>query len=161
MKRWNPILGYEGIYEVSSCGEIRSIPRPKTKGGNIVQNTRNGYKRAILSKGGVPKAVSVHREVAKAFLSNDDGFEVVHHIDGVRDNNCVDNLEWTTQAQNLQYNNGTAGILQISKCGVNIFFWESAFKAKKDKGFDDSCIIKCCKGLRNSHKGYRWEYAYK
>ena len=64
---------------------------------------KNGYRFIkLVDDEGKTKHVSVHRLVAKAFLQQEDGKDVVNHIDGIRDNNHVSNLEWTTQAENIR-----------------------------------------------------------
>jgi hypothetical protein len=109
---WKPVNGYEGLYEVSDSGEVRSCDRYiKTdirhvkscliKGKILFQNLKaNGYKTVDLSKEGKVKTTSVHRIVAEAFLPNHDGLRFVNHKDSNRTNNAVSNLEWVTSSEN-------------------------------------------------------------
>jgi len=98
---WKDIPGYEGRYEASSLGRIRSMPRgvirkQETDGG--------GYKRVTLAKTGEKKKwLLVHRLVALAFLSNPEDKPQINHRDGVKANNCVSNLEWCTAKENKDH----------------------------------------------------------
>lgn len=101
---WKDIPGYEGLYQVSNLGNIRSL---KYAGGNKVkllkQATTNGYKQVQLSKNGKGKNHLVHRLVAIAFIPNPNNLPVVNHKDENPSNNNVDNLEWCTQEYNINY----------------------------------------------------------
>lgn len=109
---WKTILGYEGLYEVSSLGSVKSLHRfRKDSGDRLVavkerflraENTQ-GYKRVALQKDGKGKHFSVHRLVATAFIPNPENKPSINHIDNQRDNNCVTNLEWCTAKENLEH----------------------------------------------------------
>lgn len=97
---WKSIEGYEGLYEISNLGNVRSIRRNKVmKPGSH----RFGYRYVILCKEGSNKSVLVHRLVANAFISRIPGKEDVNHIDGDKSNNCVENLEWVSKSENMQH----------------------------------------------------------
>lgn len=101
---WKDIIGYEGLYQVSNLGNIKSLGNGGThKTERILSQkiTRFGYKTVILHKNGVRKDCRVHRLVAYAFLPNDDDTLVVNHKDGDKCNNRVENLEWCTQSDNV------------------------------------------------------------
>jgi len=109
---WKPISGYEGLYEVSDSGDVRSCDRYiKTQirhvtsrlihGKMLSQNTKsNGYKTVDLCKNGKVKTTLVHRLVAEAFLPNPDRLGFVNHKDSDRTNNSKSNLEWVTASEN-------------------------------------------------------------
>lgn len=95
---WKDIGGYEGLYQVSNLGRVKRIYANRER---IVNGTIYfGYRYVVLSKDGVKVSKRVHRLVAEAFLPNPNNYEVVHHRDQNRQNNCVDNLEWCTIAHN-------------------------------------------------------------
>lgn len=106
---WKDIAGYEGFYQVSNLGKIKSLDRhinPNVKGSRNVYGRsmvlmKNRYSTCTLIKNKIRKNVSVHRLVAQAFIPNDDKTLIVNHIDGDRYNNIVSNLEWVT----YKYNN--------------------------------------------------------
>ena len=109
---WKDITGYEGLYQVSNLGEVKSLERMISNGKGLVkvkeriltQSITNwGYYRVALYKNGVRKYCKVHRLVAEAFIPNPESKEQVNHIDGNKLNNCVDNLEWSTRIENLNH----------------------------------------------------------
>lgn len=106
---WKDIEGYEGLYQVSTCGNIKSLPKVRRNGtGTYIQkerllkpsNTSTGYKKVELCKDGKRKSFKVHRLVAIAFIPNPDNKPEVNHIDGNKINNNIDNLEWVTSSEN-------------------------------------------------------------
>lgn len=106
---WKDIEGYEGSYQVSNTGLVRSLDRRRTDGvlihGRMLAQSadQDGYLVLGLSLDGKSKTVKVHRLVAKAFIDNPDNLPEVNHIDEDKTNNNVDNLEWCTNAYNLTY----------------------------------------------------------
>lgn len=107
---WKSIKGYEGFYKVSNLGKVRSLTRVVSDGrrykGKLLKfgRTFDGYLRLELAdKFGKSKMHSVHRLVAKAFLTNTDQKPQVNHIDGVKSNNVISNLEWCTAFENTQH----------------------------------------------------------
>ncbi len=115
-EEWRPVKGYEGLYEVSSFGRVKSLERwvkgphgeDRLKKSRIFKkhNCANGYTVVCLYKNGVGKDKKVHRLVAEAFLENPNGWPQINHKDEVRDNNHVSNLEYCSAKYNLEYNNG-------------------------------------------------------
>ena len=114
---WKPINGYEGIYEVSNLGNVRSVDRVvKQMNNGVVCNHKyrgrvlagsaahNGYRHIILcDKDKNRKTALVHRLVAETFIPNPDSLPEVNHLDENKLNNRVDNLEWTTHEDNTRY----------------------------------------------------------
>lgn len=98
---WKDIEGYEGLYQVSNLGRVRSLKFNKTK--ILKQGNVNGYKRVVLSKNGKRKNYFVHRLVAMAFISNPNNLSIVNHKDENPSDNNVNNLEWCTQKYNINY----------------------------------------------------------
>lgn len=98
---WKDIKDFPN-YQISNYGRVKSIPRPKTKGGLLKQRKNNcGYLKVYLMKNSKGYLLSVHRLVAEAFIDNSNNLPEVNHIDGNKENNYVDNLEWTTRKDNV------------------------------------------------------------
>ena len=111
-EEWKAVLGYEGLYEVSNLGRVRSLPHEvPTKIGTRISSGRvmklqpfkSGYMGVCLSKGNKQALKTVHRLVAEAFIENPDNLPQVNHKDENKANNSVDNLEWVTAIENNNY----------------------------------------------------------
>lgn len=99
---WKNIKGYEGIYQISNLGNVRNLlsyERKNLKG----EITEKGYIRVSLHKNGFRKVFRVHRLVAQAFIPNPLNKPQINHKDGNKLNNCVDNLEWATNKENIKH----------------------------------------------------------
>lgn len=111
MEEWRPVKGWESLYKVSDKGNVMSLDRvvidkngaERQICGKVLTKTTNngGYYYVHLYKNNVMHVFAVHRLVAEAFIQHDDSKNVVHHKDHNRTNNCVGNLEWVTQQQNI------------------------------------------------------------
>ena len=106
---WKDIKNYEGLYQVSNFGNIKSLTF-KNKQGTYKRELilkkalgKNGYHKVILQKDRNRKTVSVHRLVAEAFIPNPENKKCVNHLDCNRTNNRIDNLEWCTHSENVRY----------------------------------------------------------
>lgn len=171
---WKDIEGYEGLYQVSDQGEVKSLERIIHKKNTdtllkerILKPCLNrGYHMVSLSINNKIHKFTVHRLVAKAFIPNPDNLPMVNHKDENPSNNCVDNLEWCDNKYNINY--GTAiqrraakrkrPVKQLSLNGELIKIWDSAVDAGKELGIDRRLICNCCRGQSKTSKGYRWEY---
>lgn len=114
---WKPVKGYEGLYEVSNLGRVRTVPKKRINGTNYYiqkslvmkpQLKSHRYYGVYLTKNKVHKNLLIHRLVAEAFIENPNQYDQVNHIDCNKLNNCVSNLEWCNQEMNLKhaYDNG-------------------------------------------------------
>lgn len=110
METWKDIQGYEGLYQVSDLGRVRSLNRKVKRGDKVMilqgvvlkpQKCSNGYCFVTLSKGGDTRQFLIHRLVAKAFMPN--GIGEVNHIDENKNNNILSNLEWLSHKANINY----------------------------------------------------------
>lgn len=105
-EEWRSVQGYEGIYEVSSFGRVRSYRRGKWGIGGkpkIVRSEYGLYYGVTLCKDGRKTVRHIHRIVAETFLPNPKNLNEVNHIDGNKHNNAAKNLEWCTHAENMQH----------------------------------------------------------
>ena len=114
---WKDIVGFEGIYQVSNLGRVRTVPHyvpGKSHGvdtvrlvkSNILKDAKSGnYRKVVLWSGGKYKNCLVHRLVAEAFIPNPDNLPQVNHLDENKYNNRADNLEWCTAKYNMNYGN--------------------------------------------------------
>lgn len=164
---WAPVKGYEGLYEVSSFGRVRSLSYRRTGKMRVLNLDKNnaGYLIVKLHKNGKGKIYQVHRLVAYAFIPNWFDEQQVNHRDENKQNNHVTNLEWCSAKYNNNY--GTARkrmvekqsktVLQLTKTGEIVKEWFSTMEAGRN-GFDNSSISKCCLGKIKSYKGYIWRY---
>lgn len=101
IERWVQITGYEGLYEVSDMGRVRSLKRATTSGRILKQcKGHGGYSKVSLSRNNKRKTYAVHRIVATAFVPMVNGKNEVNHINGDKRDNRADNLEWCTRAEN-------------------------------------------------------------
>lgn len=124
---WLPVVGYENLYQVSNLGRIQSIARRRGgKCGRMLapNAVKGGYQQVTLYKDRRRSSVYVHRLVADAFMPRTDPDTEINHIDGVKSNNALHNLEWMTRSENLFHatrvlgvNHGT--LRPNSKIGVN------------------------------------------
>lgn len=113
---WKDVVGYEGLYKISSAGEAWSEISKKTL---KLSDNRRYYRAVSLYKNGRTEKYLVHRLVAMAFLANDECKETVNHIDGNKINNNVLNLEWSTQKENNEHAYKT-GLHRITEEQINV-----------------------------------------
>ena len=166
---WKPVKGYEGLYEVSSIGRVRSVKR------NLVMHPhprRHGYLAVMLyGKGGHKtrnfKQFSVHRLVAEAFIPNPNGLPEVNHIDEDKTNNRVENLQWVSHIDNTNY--GTAqkrraeklrngsksvAIYQYTKDGRLVAVYPSLAEVHRQTGYAQANICRCAQGSKQYSHAY-------
>ena len=153
---WKPISGYDGLYEVSNIGNVRSI-----KKGIILKPATNkfGYQIVGLSKNGKRKEGKVHRLVAKAFIDNPDNKKQVNHKDGNKKNNSVDNLEWVTNQENVihAFKTGVRKTIAIKVIETGIVYKGCGECARAING-NPADIMRCLRTTKTkTHKGYHFE----
>jgi hypothetical protein len=183
-EQWKAIEGYEGLYEVSNLGNVRSLDRTIRHSDGKVTNFKGqvlkygvhykGYLVVYLTKNSKKKSVKIHRLVATAFIPNPDNLPHVNHKDENKTNNHVSNLEWCSNKYNVLYGTGIQrGLETASKNktktrrkaveGIHMetgekLFYACTMEAQRQGGFNASQIIKCCNGQSKHHRKYVWTY---
>ena len=176
MEHWKAIAGYEGIYEVSDLGRVKSLNYNHTGNEKILKpgKAAGGYLFVILCKDCHTKHLLVHRIVAEAFILNPQGLETVNHKDEVKTNNTVSNLEWMSIKDNNNYgtHNKRSSEARLNhpafskkvqmfdkSTGELLATFPSIHEAERVTGIAQSHISKCCLGKRKSAGGYKWRYS--
>lgn len=174
-EEWRAIPEYEGIYEVSNFGNVRSLPRYKRGNfdskvfieGKAIKQVKNnrGYYIVQLSKNNKVKNFSVHRLVATAFIPNPNSFPQINHKDEDKTNNRASNLEWTTLKRNINY--GTRNKRMALTKGKNVKAFDddgnfimgfcSMAVAEKITGINQGDISRCTLGKTEHAGGYVWK----
>lgn len=178
MEIWKDIEGYEGQYQISNLGNVRSLDRKvmcgnnsyrEIKGCNLVlrKNNKTGYIQIKLLKKCKHKVFSVHRLVAKAFLPNPYNLPEVNHINEIKTDNRAENLEWCDRKYNLEYSNicikgaysQRRKVVQLTLNGEFVAEYDSISDAGRKTGVPRETIGKCCRGNKyKSTGGYKWQY---
>lgn len=174
--KFRKIKGYEEYYMVSDNGIIKSIDRKiMTKSGiRFFKGTKlkpyidkDGYLRVGLHKNNTSKTIPIHRLVAETFIPNSENKPTVNHIDGNKQNNCVENLEWATYQENNVHairtglnikKNQRKKVKQFDLEGKLIRIWDSMSEASRITEINCSKICLCCQNKRNKAGGYIWQY---
>ena len=167
-EEWRAVVGYEGLYEVSNLGNVRSIAR-NTTSGKILKNIPDtkGYLHVGLCKEGKKRTYKVHRLVAEAFIPNPDNLPQVNHKNEDKTDNRVENLEYCDSKYNNNYGTHTERVAkarsipvaQYTKSGILVQTYEGIKEAARRTGSNRGNIIECCKGKLKSCGGFIWKYA--
>lgn len=151
-------------YFVNENGQIKNLR------GRLLKplKTYNGYLRVCING----KYKRIHRLVAETFIPNPNNLPQVNHIDGNKENNNIDNLEWCTAKQNIQhayktklrkisYNNikEPTPVIQLTLNNEVVNTFNSIMDVQREFGYDNSHISKACKGKQKTAYGYKWQYA--
>lgn len=166
---WRPVVGYEGYYEVSNRGDVRSLTRTALQGNRYVTykgkqrkfflDTTGYYTLILHSHGGIEKKY-VHRLVAEAFIPNPDNLESVDHINFDRTDNRVENLRWLSRRDNNlhSYRAGRHGqAVPVLRSDGKLF--RSGSEAARASGGHPQGVWDVIHGERNSYKGYTFSIA--
>ena len=183
-EEWRDIKGFEGLYQVSSLGNVRCLSdKGHYKAREMKKTTTTtGYYQVQLYKGGKSKLVFVHRLVADTFIPNPESKPNIDHINTITTDNRVENLRHCTQAENLSnpisyerrmrrvrevnaqhfgINSGKhRPVFQYGLDGIFIRKWETMTDAWKALGMDSSGITRAARGEIKTAGGFQWRYEY-
>lgn len=175
-EEWRDIKGYEGIYQVSNMGRVKSLPhRHKNRCSYYmtkerilsmrVCGTQREYLAVMLCVDNIHKQFKIHRLVAEAFIPNPNNYKEINHKDENKANNNVENLEWCTRSYNVNYGRGKEKrvlqlrepVLQYSLDGKLIAEYNSFREAAEAVNGSSCNISHCIRGDIKTHKGYIWK----
>ena len=172
---WKDIKGFEGLYQVSNIGRVKSLERFR-KGENdclvllkeriLKQQISRGYYRVQLCKNSIQKWYQVHRLVYEAFNGSITEGLQVNHINEIKTDNRLSNLNLMTCKENINYGTGierrakskSKSVLQFDLNDNFIKEYPSAMQVERENGFGHQNISKCCKGKYKTAYGYNWKY---
>lgn len=170
IEEWRDVKGYEGLYQVSNLGRVRSVShytRNNINGGERLTEGRilsqykmpNGYYQVQFSKNEKRSKKYVHRLVADAFCNNENNCSDVNHIDGNKDNNTVENLEWVSHKDN-QIHMIKARLTKKAKpvqCIETGLSYNSLLEAERETKVERHSIREACE-CGKAYKGFHWRY---
>lgn len=174
MEIWKDIIGYEGLYKISSLGNVKSLDRYYfnrykeilIKGKKIKPFITNNYYAINLHKNGKGKTRYIHRLVAEHFIPKENNKPYVNHKNENKLDNRVANLEWCSPAYNINYGNcrkkisisNSTPVVQFDKNGKVLNTFYGMNEASRLTGISSAAICKCCKGIIKKTHGYIFKY---
>lgn len=171
---WKDIPNYEGLYQASNLGRIRSLDREQYVGSKnqyckfnytrklkskIIKpkTTKDNYYEVTLTKNNEKKFIRVHRLIAMTFIPNPNNYPVINHINYNRFDNRVENLEWCTVWYNNRYSKAKK-VAQFDKNYNLIKVWNCMSDVYRELGIPVTNLSKCCHNKKLTAKTYYWRY---
>ena len=160
---WKDIPNYEGIYQASNLGRVKSLKRPYGLKEKILKpRITRGYYRVHLHKNSIRKDYFVHRLVFEAFNGTIPENMQINHINEIKTDNRLENLNLMTPKENINWGTGierrSKQVLQFTLEDVFIKEYPSIRQAERETGFGNQHIYACCKGKLKQAYGYKWKY---
>lgn len=166
---WKDVLGFEGRYQVSNLGNVRSLNYRRRGYIKVLspETDLNGYLCVTLYSGHCKQhRKMVHRLVGESHIPNPDNLPQINHKDEDKKNNRVENLEWCTCKYNINYGTGHDKTVKAAlenqaftvKCLEDGKWYRSAREAAKDKNTHHSNILRCCRKERYTAGNYHWDF---
>ena len=158
---WKDVVGYEGLYQVSNQGRVKSFKWNKERFLKPSMD-KDGYLLVNLCAGGKRKTFKVHRLVCEAFHENPDNKPQVNHINEIKTDNRACNLEWCTCKQNVNHGSRNERVSkpvgQYSLDGKLIKLWPSTIEVQRQAGFSQGNISLAANGKYKQAYGCIWRY---
>lgn len=181
---WKDVKEYEGLYQISNFGRIKSTQRTKRFNLNPeityikkekilkTQVNRYGYEFLRAKKDGAKRSFTIHRKVALAFIPNPENKPFVNHINGIKTDNRVENLEWVTASENINHaiktklkkfkkgkeHHNYKIVIQYGKNGEFIRKWAGFHEINRELGYDCRNIYACANRVQHTAYGFVWRY---
>lgn len=175
---WKDIPNYENLYQISSLARVKRLVGIRCKTERILKpSLRNGYYHVNLTKNAKGKSFYVHRLFAQSFIDNTFNKEQINHKNGIRTDNCLENLEWVTNLENQRHawdilkrksiwerkkganNKLSKKVIQLSRKNVFISKYNGIHEASRKTGIDFRSISECCTGRIKTTHGFIFQYA--
>lgn len=183
---WKDIAEYDGLYQISNHGRVKSLDRIIMRCDGSIRHFRGrilrhggakkGYAIIQLSENGKVRGHAIHRLVAEAFIPNPENKKEVNHKNGIKSDNRDENLEWSSRSENNRHairelgkkapwtgkcgvnNPRSKPIIQLTKDGEIVAEYVCASEAVRKTGVHGGDISRCCTGKLNSAGGYKWQF---
>ena len=154
---WKDIPSYEGLYQVSNLGRVKSLGNRYHRHNEILlkpKKDKYGYHIVTLYKNSRPKCYSIHRLVMMSFVGKSN--LTVNHKNEIKTDNKLDNLEYMTNKDNVRYSQGHK--IKATHINTEEILHFNSTKEVNEHGFSQGNVWACLKGKKKTHHNYRWEY---
>jgi len=169
---WRDIKGFEGLYQISTIGRVRSLDRVDSRGnyrkGKVLADvvSGNGYHQVNLWRDGKVEIKLTHRLMAKTFIPNPDNLPQVNHRDEDKGNNRVENLEWCTASYNTNYGTRNERAAKANEQAIYVitdsghrYYFDSVRKSAEILGLKLCSVSNCLHGRQKTHRSFKFMWA--